>query len=242
MRAVPDADVRQQDDGQQRRQREPGDAALSERYDDERRQQRPHGRPGTAAHLEQRLGEAVAPAGRHPRHPRRLGMEHRRADADQRGRRQDGRIGTGNRQQQQPGQRAAHADGQRERQRPAVGHHADHRLQHGSRHLERQGDEADLDEIEPVRTLQDRVERGQQRLVGVVEQVAHAQRDQDGEVRVARACAAQGDSGGGDGVLRCKWARRRTSSPDGRACPRTGGRRPPIGEHSARQAMRRRAG
>ncbi len=102
---VPEADVGQQQDRQQRRQREPCDAGLSVRHHDECRQQRPDGRPGTAAHLKQRLRESVAPAGSHACHPRRLRMEDGRPDTHQRRREQDDREGTGDRQQQQAGQR-----------------------------------------------------------------------------------------------------------------------------------------
>ena len=63
------------------------------------------------------------------------------------------------------------ADQQGIRLRPPVGNHANHRLQHRGGELECQRDQADLAEIEPVRILQNRVERRHQRLVHVVQQV-----------------------------------------------------------------------
>ena len=64
VRLVPDADARQDGDRHERRDGEPRDAALPVRQHDERRQQRAHRRPGVAANLEERLGEAMPAADR----------------------------------------------------------------------------------------------------------------------------------------------------------------------------------
>jgi hypothetical protein len=75
-------------------------------------QQRPNRAPGIAAHLEQRLRKPVPPAGGHARHPRALGMEHRRAAAHQRGCEQHRWIVAGHRKEYQADQRRPHANGQ----------------------------------------------------------------------------------------------------------------------------------
>ena len=165
--------------------REPGDAALPVRHHDERRQQRPDRRAGAAADLEQRLGEAVAPAARHPRHARRLRMEHRGAGPHQRRGEQDHAVAMRHREQQQAHQAARHRDRQRERLRPPVGHHPDDRLQHRGGKLESQRNQPDLAEIQLIGLFQDRIQRRHQRLVHVVEQMAGGQRDQDRKGRIA---------------------------------------------------------
>ena len=63
---------------------EPRDAALAERHDHRRRDQRPERAAGVAADLEQRLRQAVLAARGQARDARRLGVEDRRAGADQR--------------------------------------------------------------------------------------------------------------------------------------------------------------
>jgi hypothetical protein len=90
-------------------EREPGDARLSARHHDERRQQGPERLPGLAADLEQRLGEAVAAAGRQAGHACRLGMKHRRSRADEHGSDQQHGIIAGVRQHDEADQRASHA-------------------------------------------------------------------------------------------------------------------------------------
>ena len=60
-------------------------------HDDERGEQRPKRRAGVAADLEDRLRESVPSARCHARDARRLGVKHRRTDADQRRREQEQR-------------------------------------------------------------------------------------------------------------------------------------------------------
>ena len=90
---VPATDLEQHEDGDQRQAREPHDARLSVRHHHEGGEQRARRGADIAAHLKQRLREAVSAAGRHARHPRSFGMEDRRAHADQHRRQQDQRIG-----------------------------------------------------------------------------------------------------------------------------------------------------
>ena len=149
--AVPKADIGQQEDRQQRGGREPGDAALAARHHDEGGQQRTDRRAGAAAHLKQRLGEPVPPAGRHARNARRLRMEHRRAETHQR----RGAAGS-SRSCWRPTAAAARSGctpcaigsengcGRRSVTMP------DHRLQHRGGQLEGQRDQADLAEVEMI--------------------------------------------------------------------------------------------
>lgn len=62
---VPVPDPRQHDDGEEGRQREPGDAALAARDDEKCRQQRPQRRADIAADLEERLRQTVLAARGH---------------------------------------------------------------------------------------------------------------------------------------------------------------------------------
>ena len=130
-----------------------------------------------------------------------FGMEHRRTDADQRRGQQDRRIVAGDRQQQQSDQAAAHRDRQRVRLRATVGDHANHRLQHRGGELGGERDQPDLAEIEPVGFLQNWIERRNQRLVHVVQQMADRERHQDREGRGFAARRGRGGGSRGDGVV-----------------------------------------
>ena len=175
MPVIPGPDIGQHRHRQQRDQREPADAALAARQHDERRQQRPGRRAGRSAQLKQRLRETVASAGSHACHAGRLGMEHRGANADQSRGDHDQWIGVRHRQHQQSDETAAHGDRQRERLRVAVGHQPNHRLQHGRGQLRSQGDHANLSEIKSIGRFEERIKRGDQRLIEVVQHVTHAQ-------------------------------------------------------------------
>ncbi len=67
-----------------------------------------------------------------------------------------------------------HADRQRKRLRLLVGEMTDQRLQQRSGELERQRDHSDLREVERVAVLQNRIDRRNQRLHGIVEEVREA--------------------------------------------------------------------
>ena len=95
LRAHPRHAVRRRTNGRRRTssaiattaaKREPGDAVLPETQHDDGGEQRPDRRADVAAHLKQRLRETRPAARRHARDARRLRVQHRRADADERGR------------------------------------------------------------------------------------------------------------------------------------------------------------
>ena len=110
--------------------------------------ERAEGRTGVAPDLEQRLGEAVPPAGGQPGHAGRLGVEDGRPDAHQSRGDQDRREAVGTERSSKPSEGEDHAGRQRVRLRPAVGGHADERLEQRRGELEREGDEPDLGEAE----------------------------------------------------------------------------------------------
>ena len=176
---VPVAHAPEHRDRDERHDGEPRQASLPVRQDDEGRQQRAERGARVAADLEQRLREPVLPARCQTRDPRRLRVKHGGADPDQGGRREHHAVMACDRQQQQSRQREAHADGERLRRGAAIGVVADHRLQQRRRQLVDQRDQADVAEVELKRLFEDRVDRRQQRLDHVVEQVADAQGSKD---------------------------------------------------------------
>ncbi len=169
-----------QDHGDERRDGEVGDAALPSRHDDEGRQQWPQRAAGLAAELEDALRHAVLPARRVAGHPCRFGMEDRRADADAGRGQQQQRIAAGGGEADEASQGEPHADHHRIRHRMLVGVEPDQRLQQRGRDLEGQRHQPDLTEIERIGGLDDRIDRRDQRLDHVVEQVRDAQCDQHG--------------------------------------------------------------
>ena len=90
-------------------------------------------------------------------------------------------VGVGGGEQGEAGQGEAHARGERIRSRLAVRVAADQRLQQRGRDLVGEGEQADLAEAERVRGLQHRIQRRQQRLHHVVEQMAEADRGEHRE-------------------------------------------------------------
>src|SRR5262249_58484080 len=80
---VPVSDVDQQEDAEQRREREPGDARLAVRQHDEGREERTCGCAEVAADLEYRLRETVLATARHARDARGLRVKYRGAGTDQ---------------------------------------------------------------------------------------------------------------------------------------------------------------
>jgi hypothetical protein len=186
---VPAAHAPEHRDRDERHDGEPRQASLPVRQDDEGGQERTERGTRVAADLEQRLREPVLPARCQPRDARRLRVKHGRANPDQGGRREHHAVVACDRQQQQSRQREAHADGERLRRGAAIGVVADHRLQQRRRRLVDQRDQADVAEVELKRLLEDRVDRRQQRLDHVVEQMADAQRTEDGEGGLPRGQA-----------------------------------------------------
>src|SRR5437868_396106 len=60
-----------------------------------------------------------------------------------------------------------------------IGERANERLQERRRELVREGDETDVTVVEPQRGFQDRIDRRDQRLEGVVDEVGEAKREQN---------------------------------------------------------------
>ena len=184
---VPMADFRQHDDSRQGGQGEPKDLDPSAGHDDERGQQRTEGGARIAADLKQGLRKTVPSARGHARHPRGFRMKNRRAHSDQgRGHENHGEVARQS-QQHQAGERKAHPHGQGIGFRIPVRIEPDQRLQEGSGQLVGQGDQADLGKAEVKGRFQERVDRRQQRLHRVVEQVRKAEREKNRQDRADAA-------------------------------------------------------
>ncbi|MCY1228443.1 hypothetical protein D9M72_407600 [compost metagenome] len=190
---IPAADAPQHHHAHQRRQREPRQAGLL--VHDQRGQQRPHGAAAVAAHLEDRLRQPVLAARGHARHARRLGVEDRRPRADQRSGHQQHAVARRHRQQQQARQRERHGDGQRMRLGMLVGVQAHHRLQQRRRDLVGHGQQANLGEAQVEAPLEHRIDRQDQRLDHVVEEVGEADRGQHAEAGAFGLCGRGGRAG-----------------------------------------------
>ena len=206
--AVPAPHAGEHHHADERHHREPRDAALPVGEHDEGGEQRPDRRAEIAADLEHRLGEAVLSARGEARHPRGLGVEHRRSHADQRRRQQHHAVARGHRHDHEPDERRAHADDERIRRRMAVGDVADDRLQDRGGDLEREGDEPDLAEVERERALEHRVDRHDQRLDHVVEHVAQADGGEHQHGGLVRAAPVAGLCVGGHGLRLDRGAER----------------------------------
>ena len=81
---IPASQAQSEAHANKRHQREPGEAALSPRQNDERRQQRAERVADIAADLEKRLCESVSTARGQPGKTRRFRMEDRAAKPEQR--------------------------------------------------------------------------------------------------------------------------------------------------------------
>ncbi len=101
-------------------------------------------------------------------------MEDRRADTDQAGADHEHLEAVSECERDEAGTGREHGDWQGERHGPAIGHHADDRLQQRCRDLKGEGEQPDLHEVERIIGLQQRIKRRQQRLHDVVEHVAEA--------------------------------------------------------------------
>ena len=164
------------------------------RDDDPGGEQRPDRASGVPADLENRLCEAVPPAGCEPRDSRGFRMKDRRARADERRGEQYGEVIWRDRERQQSEQSQPHAVAQRIRLRVLIGVNADERLQHRRADLVGQRYQADLGEIQIEFALQQRVDRNDQRLDQVVEEMRKTDRAQKLEARGL-------DDGGGGGRI-----------------------------------------
>ena len=181
--AIPITHPRQEERSQQSRQRKPPHGVLPERYDYQCRQQRSYRIASIAAHLEDGLRQALTSARSQLRHPRSFRMKHRRAATYQCHREEYQQEIGGKRQSQQPHQREAHPQRKGIGLRMAVGIQPDEWLEDGGSQLKHQRDDANLREGESVRILQERIERRDDRLNHVVQQMAGAHREQNGVCR-----------------------------------------------------------
>ena len=194
---VPCAHLCQHGDGEHRGERKPRETRLSVRNDDPGGEQRTHRAARIAAHLENRLRQAVAAAGSQPRNSRGFRMKDRRARPDQRRGRQHARVVRRECQSRHADQGEAHADAQGVRLRMLVRVNADERLQDRSADLIRQRDHTDLHETQVEFAFQQRIDRDDQRLHHVVEKMRETDGAQNIEARFAppasrRICAALG--------------------------------------------------
>ena len=94
---------------------------------------------------------------------------------------QDRQESGGGREEQQSGQGESHADRERIRLGVFVGIDADQRLEERGGDLERSRDHADLAEVEVIGSFEDRINRGDDGLHHVVEEMAEGDRGQDAE-------------------------------------------------------------
>ncbi len=216
MRRIPAANLPEHDDADQRTDREPRHAGLAERHNNKGREQRPDRLTEIAAELEHRLSQAETAARREPGHTRRFRMEDRRTEPNQHRAKDKHRIAVRVGQNDKAYERGSHADRQRIGQRASVGIHADQRLQQRSSPLESQGEQADLPEVEMVAVLQQRINRGKQRLHHIVDEMAQADRQNDGKDCSVGARGACRYAGVGQCMPRKCWryVRRRCNTPD----------------------------
>ena len=205
--ARPPADVPEQHHRDERQHGEERDAPLAERQHHEGGEQRPDRGAGVAADLEHRLREAVAPARGGAGDPARVGMEDRRADADRRSGDEQRPVALREGEDQEAAEARAHAGRRQPEHRPPVGEQADPRLQQRGRALEDQVHQPDLGEAQPEVRLEHRIERRQQRLDGVVQHVADAERHQ--HQHGGPSLGAGGSGSGGHGGYRRALARPR---------------------------------
>ena len=108
------------------------------------------------------------------------------------GREEEDPIGRRHREEEQADQTEAHAGRERIGLRAPVGEEADEGLEERRGHLEDEGDQPDLAEIELKAVLEDRIDRRQERLDGVVQAMADARRDQDRNDRRLRPLGEDG--------------------------------------------------
>ena len=122
-------------------------------------------------------------------------MEHRGTGADERRGAQQQCVAVGEGEQQQADEREAHARRQRVGPWGLVGERADQRLQQRGGDLEGEGQQPDLREGQPIGALQHRIQRRQERLHHVVQQVREADRGEDADGGAADRAGHTGSGG-----------------------------------------------
>ena len=145
----------------------------------------------------------MPPAGGEVRDARRFRVENRRTQADERGRSHHHRVVGGLREKNQTAQGETHPAGERVGLRLPIRVPADERLQDRSGHLKGERDQADLDEAEVKARLEERINRRDKRLDGVVEQMRKTDREENREHRrTGRPATGRGIVSGED-EFRC---------------------------------------
>jgi len=170
---------------------EPGNTALAVRQHDKRRKQRTEGGARVAAHLKERLRKAMLAAGCDARNARRFRMKDRRSCSnDGRSQQQQAECWR-QRQHQNSRERKAHSHCERIRHGPLVGVEPDQRLQKTCHHLVGERQQSDLAEVQMKGALENGIDRRQQRLHHVIDEMADADRGQDAqdETRSSRSRA-----------------------------------------------------
>ena len=125
--------------------------------------------------------KAAAFPGRHIGDARRLGVEYRRAQADETHRDEEDAEALREREYDEPDEGEDHPEGQGVGLRLAVRDRAHHRLQERGGQLVREGYQTDLREVQVEAGLDEGVDGRDERLHRVVQQVRNADRDQNGE-------------------------------------------------------------
>src|SRR6266404_5185230 len=174
----PGANIRKQNNSKERHKGKPRNAALPARQN-ESRQQWPHRRSRVSANLKQRLRHPVLPSRSHARNARRLRMKHRRANANQPSRNQYRAVTRRERQRHQANQRNSHANRQKVRFVVPIAVQTDQGLQKRRREGGSERDQPDLPKVQVKCIPQQRINRRQQRLHGVIQQMTKTNRQQN---------------------------------------------------------------
>lgn len=182
---VPAGDIELHEDGGGGDEREPDRAEQAELVEDEDRHQRRQRLPGVAADLKDRLGEAAPRARRHIGDAGAFGVEDRRPDAHEEYGQQDHAIGGRERQHEHAGEREGHTERQQVGRRLAVGIDADHRLHDRRGEIQDERNEADLGERQVHLLLEEEADGLKHRLDRVVEQMDESDQEQDAVHRFA---------------------------------------------------------
>jgi hypothetical protein len=178
---VPAAHAEEDDDSDDGGDGEPGHSFLSLREDDEGSEERPDGGAGVSSDLEEGLGEAVLSSGGHAGDAGAFRMKDRGAHADEAGADQEPVEGRGDGEQEEAAEGEGHPGGEGVGLGALVGELADDGLEEGGDDLVGESEEAEVGEVEVKLALEDRVDRREQRLHHVVEEVAEADGGEDAE-------------------------------------------------------------
>ena len=153
------------------------------RHDDDRGQQRPERRTRISTQLKERLGKPAPHAGGDVRHARGFRMENRRTQSHHRGGKQDQSEVIRDGQGQQADQGQSHADGQGVRQGLPVERPPDQWLKERGRALKGKGDPPELGEGQMVRFPEQRIDRWDERLDRIIQQMGKTNGEQHGDDR-----------------------------------------------------------